>query len=68
MIFTFSSTFRNFLSFGERFGDDEELKGVYHALVPFTGDRGIQKLSLRYEKCLNFFLFCSNRVWPGRSF
>ncbi|KAJ4431466.1 hypothetical protein ANN_20064 [Periplaneta americana] len=46
-----------FLSSGERFGNDEELKTSvtrwFHSQVAEFYDRGIQKLIPRYDKCLN---------------
>ncbi|KAJ4441395.1 hypothetical protein ANN_11250 [Periplaneta americana] len=48
---------KKFLSSGERFGNDEELKTSvtrwFHSQAAEFYDRGIQKLIPRYDKCLN---------------
>ena len=48
---------KKFLSSGERFGNDEELKTSvtrwFHSQAAEFYDRGIQKLIPRYNKCLN---------------
>ncbi|KAJ4445240.1 hypothetical protein ANN_07041 [Periplaneta americana] len=48
---------KKFLSSGERFGNDEELKTSvtrwFHSQAAQFYDRGIQKLIPRYDKCLN---------------
>ncbi|KAJ4448394.1 hypothetical protein ANN_10410 [Periplaneta americana] len=48
---------KKFLSSGERFGNDEELKTSvtrwFHSQAAELYDRGIQKLIPRYDKCLN---------------
>ncbi|KAJ4448384.1 hypothetical protein ANN_10400 [Periplaneta americana] len=48
---------KKFLSSGERFGNDEELKTSvtrwFHSQAAEFFDRGIQKLISRYDKCLN---------------
>ncbi|KAJ4443883.1 hypothetical protein ANN_05670 [Periplaneta americana] len=49
--------FKKFLSSGERFGNDKELKTSvtrwFHSQAAEFYDRGIQKLIPRYDKCLN---------------
>ncbi|KAJ4447601.1 hypothetical protein ANN_09608 [Periplaneta americana] len=51
------SLFKKFLSSGERFGNDEDLKTSvtrwFHSQAAEFYDRGIQKLIPRYDKCLN---------------
>ena len=48
---------KKFLSYGERFGNDEELKTSvtrwFHSQAAEFYDSGIQKLIPRYDKCLN---------------
>ncbi|KAJ4436137.1 hypothetical protein ANN_18764 [Periplaneta americana] len=48
---------KKFLSSGERFGNDEELKTSvtcwFHSQAAEFYDRGIQKLIPRYDRCLN---------------
>ncbi|KAJ4447710.1 hypothetical protein ANN_09718 [Periplaneta americana] len=48
---------KKFLFSGERFGNDEELKTSvtrwFHSQAAEFYDRGIQKLTPRYDKCLN---------------